>query len=410
MYPILFRVPLPGGDSLPIYSYGAMLGLSLVVGWYLTLWLGEKEGLPRDRMANNYIITAVVAVLVSRVLYVVTNPEEFNSAVDLISMTKGGVVAYGGFIGGFLASWGYVKWKKMRLLPWGDVAVPSLASGLAITRIGCYLFGCDFGTRLEATAPGWLQRMGTFPHWEGGTAPSGDGSPAWAHHVDEKWIGFDSTHSLPVHPTQLYESLAGLGLLALLFWAKRRQRFRGQILFLFVFAYGVCRFFIEMLRDDPERGTVPPALSPHVLIPLCLALLAAGYGASFARMVGAPMLRKVSQVVAFIPAVAMYALLKPESFAHVTPLALSTSQFIGMTSGLAACAAFFVYDKAALAHPESAMRLDFPQEREGEEGDDEGRGDDEKTPEPKAPQKSSSGKKTRKRNKAKKPSKRDDDA
>jgi len=39
MHPILFRIPLPGGDTLPIYSYGVMLGLSLVAGWYLALGL-----------------------------------------------------------------------------------------------------------------------------------------------------------------------------------------------------------------------------------------------------------------------------------------------------------------------------------------------------------------------------------
>src|SRR5688572_3591476 len=31
-------------SPVPIYSYGVMLGLSLVVGWYLTLGLAEREG------------------------------------------------------------------------------------------------------------------------------------------------------------------------------------------------------------------------------------------------------------------------------------------------------------------------------------------------------------------------------
>ena len=31
-------------ENLPIYSYGVMLGLSLVVGWYLTLKLAERDG------------------------------------------------------------------------------------------------------------------------------------------------------------------------------------------------------------------------------------------------------------------------------------------------------------------------------------------------------------------------------
>ena len=32
-------------------------------------------------------------------------------------------------------------------------------AGLGITRIGCYLYGCDFGARLGEDAPGWLQSM-----------------------------------------------------------------------------------------------------------------------------------------------------------------------------------------------------------------------------------------------------------
>lgn len=85
MHPIMFRIPLPGWelpvlgkvDSIPIYSYGVMLGLSLVVGWYLTLGLAERDGLPRETMANNYVITALAAVLMARVLYVLTNLDEF---------------------------------------------------------------------------------------------------------------------------------------------------------------------------------------------------------------------------------------------------------------------------------------------------------------------------------------------
>ena len=70
MHPVLFRIPVPGWtlpllgriESVPIYSYGVMLGLSLVVGWYLTLGLSKRDGLPQETMANNYVITAVAAI------------------------------------------------------------------------------------------------------------------------------------------------------------------------------------------------------------------------------------------------------------------------------------------------------------------------------------------------------------
>src|SRR3954469_15239716 len=66
--------------NLPIYSYGVMLGLSLVVGWYLTLTLSERDGLPRERMADCYVFTAFSAIVGARVLYALTNLNEFSDA------------------------------------------------------------------------------------------------------------------------------------------------------------------------------------------------------------------------------------------------------------------------------------------------------------------------------------------
>src|SRR5271163_1524057 len=91
--------------SLPIYAYGVMLGLSLVVGWYLTLPLAERDGLPRETMANCYVVTALCALAGSRLLYVATNQDEFQTLSDVFALRSGGLVAYGGFMGGFAGSW-----------------------------------------------------------------------------------------------------------------------------------------------------------------------------------------------------------------------------------------------------------------------------------------------------------------
>lgn len=383
MHPILVRIPMPEWvpyfgklGSVPIYSYGVMLGLSLVVGWYLTLGLAERDGLPREKMANNYVITALLAVAGARLLYVATNLDEFHAFADVFSMQTGGLVVYGGFLGGFVASWGYLKKNGMRLLPWADVAVPSLASGLAITRVGCYLFGCDYGKPLEATAPAWLKRIGTFPHWAPGTLPGdAEGSPAWAEHWNRKLIEATAQDSLPVHPTQIYESVAGIALLALLLSSRKRQKFRGQIFFIATFAYGLARYLLEILRDDPERGNVPGAFAAHVLIPICLALFAAGFALSFARMIEGATARRVVQVAAFAPAVVFAVLLRPAQYVPPELMSLSTSQFIGLASALAVCVAYVVYDNAATAHPDAAMSLGLPDEVLDDE-DDQGAEDE----------------------------------
>ena len=371
MHPILFRIPVPNWNvpgigplhetfaqgNIPIYSYGVMLGLSLVVGWYLTLWLAEKDGLPKEVMANCYVVTALAAIVGSRLLYVATNLDEFETLKDFFAFRRGGLVAYGGFLGGYLGSWGYLKLKKIPLMPWADVAVPSLASGLAITRIGCYLFGCDFGKPLGEGAPAFLQKIGTFPHWAAGTVDRGDGSPAWIQHVNGGLIGQDAAHSLPVHPTQLYESLVGLGLLALLLYVRKHQRFRGQIFMVFAFTYGFARFLLEIVRDDAERGMYGPELGGHILLPGALALFAVGYSVGFANIIPNISMRRLTQVLSFVPAIVSYLAMRPATFVTANIIQLSTSQWVGVLTAVAVSVAFMIYWKAAEAHPAEAMAL-----------------------------------------------------
>ena len=356
--------------EIPIYSYGAMLCLSIVVGWYLTLGLAKKDGLPKDTMANCYFVTAIAALIGSRLLYVVTNLDEFESFGDLFALRRGGLVAYGGFVGGFIGSWVFLRRQKLRLLPWADVAVPSLATGLMITRVGCYLFGCDFGKPLKDDAPGWLKKIGTFPRWEEGTIPQGEGSPAWIEHVNHRGLGFDAEASLPVHPTQIYESLAGLALLGLVFAVRSRQTFRGQVFLAFTFGYGFLRFLIEILRDDRERGVFGPFVAEHVYLPAALAIFAAAYGYGPARLIQNLTFRRLTQAVAVVPAVVAYFLLAPGSFATANNIQLSTSQWIGLLTAVAAAAAWSVYLKAAEAHPEAAMSLGLPGYDDAPEEDD----------------------------------------
>ena len=126
----LFRGQRLTLESLPIYSYGAMLCASLVVGWFLTLGLGARQGLPRELLANCYFLTAIAALVGSRLLYVLTNPSEFRDLLDVLAVRRGGLVAYGGFLGGFFGSVAYLRRRGVPLWSWADVAVPSLASGL----------------------------------------------------------------------------------------------------------------------------------------------------------------------------------------------------------------------------------------------------------------------------------------
>lgn len=359
-------------ENLPIYSYGVMLGLSLVVGWYLTLTLAGRDGLPKETMANCYVITAIAAIVGSRILYILTNVDEFrvnphdsNSAVDFatfFALRRGGLVAYGGFIGGYLGSWAYLRTHNIRLMPWADVAVPSLASGLLITRIGCYLFGCDFGRELPKGAPSFLAKLGTFPHWPKGTLEGGEGSPAWVKHLGsfsgDKLAELKKLdHSFPVHPTQIYESIVGLALLAILLWQRKHQKFRGQIFFVFAFGYGFLRFLIEFLRDDAERGAIGDFyLDRFVAVSLLVFALAFSYG--IALSIPNKKMRTVARVLSFVPAIAAYAILVPPKYGGHLGYQPSTSQWIGLISAVLVAIAYASFWERARRSPKLAMSLE----------------------------------------------------
>ena len=342
----LFRGQRFALESLPIYSYGAFLCASIVVGWFLTLGLGVRAGLPRELLANCYFVTAIAALLGSRVLYVLTNLGEFHGVLEVLAVRRGGLVAYGGFLGGFLGSWWYLRRRGVALLPWADVAVPSLASGLLLTRIGCYLFGCDFGKPLSTSAPGWLKRLGTFPRWPSDVL-DGAGSPAWLQHVDLRGLSVSSQSSLPVHPTELYESLVGALLFGLLWWLGKQRRFKGELFFAFTFGYGYLRFLLEVLRDDSERGSFGPAFSEHIMVPMLLLIFAAAFAYGPAHSIASRGLRRAANTLFVILAGAIYLALRPVHLAVANVIPLSTSQWISLATALLAAAAWHRYEPLA---------------------------------------------------------------
>jgi phosphatidylglycerol:prolipoprotein diacylglycerol transferase len=226
-----------------------MLGTSLITGWFIAMRLAKQDGIPEQEAGTIYMWTAVWSIIGSRVLYVLTNLGEFDSVTEMFMVNRGGLVAYGGMIGGFLASWYGCRKRGIELLRWADCSAPSVVLGTAITRIGCFLFGCDFGAR--SSLP-WAIR---FP---GPSAMAPQGSPAWQHHVRDFALSPSAPWSYPVHPTQFYEALVGLSLFGLLMWIRRHRTFSGQVFLAWVLGYGIMRPLIEIVRDDDQRGNIGP--------------------------------------------------------------------------------------------------------------------------------------------------------
>ena len=245
MFPVLMHLPF----GISIYSYGAALCVSVIAGQWLAIRLATRRGLDAAELRRCCFWALGGAFIGARLLFVVTNLGRFDSLASVLRWWDGGVVAYGGFLGGFAGTLAFCLRYDLAFAEWIDCAAPSLCLGLALTRVGCFLAGCDFGTPWNGP---WAVR---FPA----------GSFAFTQQVEQGLLAPGAAQSLPVHPTQLYESLAGLLLLAIVIAVRRRRAFAGQAFAAFVLGYAVLRAAIEVVRADLDRGGIG-ALSTSQLI------------------------------------------------------------------------------------------------------------------------------------------------
>lgn len=160
----------------------------------------------------------------------------------LLQFVQGGKSLFGGLLLGGLAAGLYFHVRKLPILAYSDAAIPAVALGYAIGRIGCFLNGDDYGTLTHAP---WAV---VYP----------PGTEAYQDHLTRGWISASDAWSLPVHPVQLYASLLGLVLFLVL--ANCRPKRAGGRLCAYLVIYGVGRFFMEYLRGDFRRVLGPFSL------------------------------------------------------------------------------------------------------------------------------------------------------
>jgi phosphatidylglycerol:prolipoprotein diacylglycerol transferase len=151
----------------------------------------------------------------------------------------GGLTYYGGFIGASAAAYYLLRTDRFPFWKAADMAGMVVPLGLGMGRIGCLLAGCCFGS--PSSAPWAL----SFP----------GGSPASESQHKAHLLASIGDASLPVHPTQIYESFACFAISAvLILWLHGRKRYDGQVFLAFVSLYATTRFVLEFLRSDDRGG------------------------------------------------------------------------------------------------------------------------------------------------------------
>jgi phosphatidylglycerol:prolipoprotein diacylglycerol transferase len=218
---------------ISIHTYGLILALAFIAGIWFTSRIARRSGVDPDAIWNLGLVVIFAALVGAKILlfisdysYYAENPREIFS----LSTLRSTGVYYGGLLLALVAAAVYFRRAKLPSWKIADMAAPGIALGQAIGRLGCLSAGCCYG---RPTTMPWGIRF-TDPY-----AYENVGVPL----------------NIPLHPTQLYESMATFLLFLYLTWRLKRNHRTGQIVLEYLFAYAVLRFVIEFFRDD-ERGTV----------------------------------------------------------------------------------------------------------------------------------------------------------
>lgn len=218
------------GMEIDIRFYGVLIATGLLLAVLYAHVQAPKLGIDRDRMFDVVLGAAVVAVLCTRLYYVLFSGNldyYLQNPAKILAIWDGGLGIYGGIIGAFVSGFLLCRWRKVETLALFDLA-----------GIG-FLMGQGLG------------RWGNFFNQE---AYGGNTDLPWGMTGDIIQRGVNGVvedQMAPVHPTFLYESLwCLLGVLVMHLMFKKCYKFKGQIFSSYLIWYGAERLFVESLRSD----------------------------------------------------------------------------------------------------------------------------------------------------------------
>lgn len=281
MFPILFRVPLPGIGPVTIHTYGVLLVVAFLVAITVARRLARRENIEPDQVVDLGVYVILGGLVGAKALLLVVDwdfyTRQFRNILEEgggpvgealgflgyagevigtlgrmgLSLLQAGGVFYGGLIAGILVGIWYLRRHALPLWKVADVCAPAIAIGHAFGRVGCFAAGCCYGVPTD------LPWGATFTNSYSGTLV---GVPL----------------NIPLHPTQLYSALGNLAIFAGLLWFYRRKKFDGQVFWMYALSYGAFRFVVEFWRGDPRGALFGGALSTSQFVAILMVTVALG--------------------------------------------------------------------------------------------------------------------------------------
>jgi phosphatidylglycerol---prolipoprotein diacylglyceryl transferase len=258
VFPVIFRI----GD-FPITSFGLMIFLSFVSGsWVMSKQL-KRYGMDPELAWDMLAWIAIGGILGAKLYYLALHWQDLAAHPVRELTSRGGLVWYGGLIGGVTAFYFQIRAKKLPLATMYDSTAPALALAYAVGRMGCFLVGDDYGVYTNSWV-GIAFPEGSPPSTAGYLRSVGDtGMPA----------NLPDAAVVTVHPTQLYEVGLALIMFAILWRLGAKKLKPGQLFAVYMALYAVERFVIEFVRAKSDRIVL--GLSTSQLASIILITLAA---------------------------------------------------------------------------------------------------------------------------------------
>lgn len=246
-----------------IAFYGIIIGIGMLAG----IWIAQSDAKRRGQDPELYLDFALYAIICSiigaRLYYVIFEWDYYkNNLLQIFNLRAGGLAIYGGVIAGAITMIVYTRMKKVSFFSMADTGVLGLVTGQIIGRWGNF-FNCEaFGGYTDSLLAMRIRRALVNDNMLNADVLN--------HRIVENGVEY-----IQVHPTFFYESCWNLCLLLFMLWFRRYKKYDGQMLWIYLFGYGIGRFWIESLRTD-QLILFGTGLPVSQALSLVLILVAAG--------------------------------------------------------------------------------------------------------------------------------------
>jgi phosphatidylglycerol---prolipoprotein diacylglyceryl transferase len=225
-----------GGISFAYY--GLIIGIGIIAGLFMAQADAKRRGQDPDLYLDFAIYAVFFSIIGARLYYVVFQWAYYKEHLaEIINLRKGGLAIYGGVIAAVITLIVFAKKRRVSFFSMADTGCIGLVTGQIIGRWGNFVNCEAFGGYTDSLFAMRIKRSIVNE-----TMISQD---LLDHLILENGVEY-----IQVHPTFLYESAWNLGLLLFILWYRRRKKFTGEILWIYLAGYGIGRAWIEGLRTD----------------------------------------------------------------------------------------------------------------------------------------------------------------